>query len=138
MSRRHLLAPIEMECRPALSGHTLWMGSLAAKAADCKSVTRKHRRFVLRFTSVGAEQTSTGRFAPSNTYKLFEKSLTKNFLFCIQYRVKDLTDGALLSFIYNYCSTPSHNCKTKFCTKVLCLLSFKKVSWFGVFWLGLL
>ena len=64
MSRRHLLAPIEMECRPALSGHTLWMGSLAAKAADCKSVTRKHRRFVLRFTSVGAEQTSTGRFAP--------------------------------------------------------------------------
>ena len=83
------------------------MGSLVAKAADCKSVTRKHRRFVLRFTSVGAEQTSTGRFAllqkhackhrktlralPSNSYKLFEKSLTKNFFFCERNRAKSFS-----------------------------------------------
>ncbi len=44
------------------------------------SLLKNLEDFGLRFVPVGAEQTSTGRFAPSNSYKLFEKSLTKNFI----------------------------------------------------------
>ena len=61
-------------------------------------------------------------------YKLFEKSLTKNFAFRKRNKSKILTTGAPLSFNYNNHSTPTYSSKTKFCTKVLCLLSFKKVS----------
>ena len=38
-----------------------------------------------------------------------------------------LTVGAPLSFNSSNCSSSTHSSKTKFCTKVLCLLSFKKV-----------
>ena len=64
----------------------------------------------------------------SNSRKLFEKSLTKNFTFCTQYRFSFLTTGASLPFIYNNYSTLTYGSETKFRTKVLCLLSFKKVS----------
>ena len=57
-----------------------------------------------------------------------EKSLTKNFTSRIRNRFAFLTTDAPLSFSHNRCSTPTHGSKTKFCTNVLCLLSFKKVS----------
>ena len=63
----------------------------------------------------------------SNSRKLFEKSLRKNFNFCTRNRFSFFISGSLLSFSHNNRSTPSHGSKTKFCTKVLCYLSFKKV-----------
>ena len=79
-------------------------------------------------------------------HKLFEKSLTKNFIFCTWYRFSFLTTSALFSFNYNNYSTSLHGSETPVVytsfrsvqnkrppdvlhrTKVLCLLSFKKVS----------
>ena len=60
--------------------------------------------------------------------KVSEKSLIKNFIFCTWYRFSFLTSGDPLSFIYNNHSSPTYGSETKFRTKVLCLLSFKKVS----------
>ncbi len=60
-----------------------------------------------------------------------KKSLTKNFIFCIRNRFSFTTSGALLLFSHKSCSSPTHRSEIKFRTKVLCLLSFKKVSYFS-------
>ena len=80
-------------------------------------------------------------------YKLFEKSLTKNFAFRKRNKSKILTTGAPLSFNYNNHLTPTHSSETPVVyaslrsvqnkrppdvlhrTKVLCYLSFKKGSY---------
>ena len=67
-------------------------------------------------------------WALPNPTSFLKKSLTKNFTFRTRNKSKILTTGAPLSFNYNNHSTPTYSSKTKFCTKVLCLLSFKKVS----------
>ena len=62
------------------------------------------------------------------TTNFFEKKLDKKLYLLQTEQNKFLTTGAPLSFNYNRHSTSIHSSKTKFCTKVLCLLSFKKVS----------
>ena len=46
---------------------------------------------------------------------------------------KFLTDGVLFSFNHSNYLTPVHSCKTLVLHKVLCLLSFKKVSFEKMF-----
>ena len=65
MSKGHLLCADRSGAKTDSPWSSHGWVCLVARAADCKSVTKKHRRFGgLRSTSVGAGQTSTGRFAP--------------------------------------------------------------------------
>ncbi len=94
-------------------------------ASKCKKTKTLRALIFISFRSL---QNVHWTFCNSNSRKPFKKGLTLNFAFYKRNKSKVLTDGAPLSFIYNNCSTSKHSSKTKFCTKVLCLLSFKKVS----------